>query len=83
MKGLELQNVTLVGHDVGGMVVYAYLHTYPDELRRAVIMNVAVPGRVSGSSETKTYGKGVALREHEEQYTLPRRSVFGKDEEER
>jgi len=36
--------VTLVGHDVGGMIVYAYLHAYPDELEQAVIMNVAVPG---------------------------------------
>jgi len=38
---------------------------------------------VSGSSETKTYGKGVTLREHEEQPTLPRRSFFGKDIDER
>ena len=28
--------------------------------------------RVSGSSETKTYGKGVAMREHKELETLPR-----------
>ena len=33
---------------------------------------------VSGSSETKIYGKGVVLRAHEEQHTLPRRSLFGK-----
>ena len=33
--------------------------------------------------ETKTYRKGVALREHEEQPTLPSRSVFGKDIDER
>jgi hypothetical protein len=39
--------------------------------------------RVSGSSETKTYGKGVAPREYEEQPTLPRRSIFGKDIDER
>jgi pimeloyl-ACP methyl ester carboxylesterase len=41
---LGLRDVTLVGHDVGGMIVYAYLHAYRDELRRAVIMNVAIPG---------------------------------------
>jgi pimeloyl-ACP methyl ester carboxylesterase len=41
---MGLVNVTLVGHDVGGMIVYAYLHAYPGELERAVIMNVAVPG---------------------------------------
>jgi hypothetical protein len=39
--------------------------------------------RVSGSSETKTYGKTVALRAHEEQHTLPRRSIFGKDSDDR
>lgn len=40
---LDLRDVTLVGHDVGGMVVYAYLRAYED-LARAVIMNVSVPG---------------------------------------
>ena len=35
-------DVTLVGHDCGGMVTYAYLRRYP--LRRAVIMNTVVPG---------------------------------------
>jgi pimeloyl-ACP methyl ester carboxylesterase len=41
---LALQNVTLVGHDAGGMIVYAYLHAYPETLQRAVIMNVVIPG---------------------------------------
>lgn len=49
---LELQAVTLVGHDIGGQIVYAYLKTYPGELRQAVIMNVAVPG-VDPWSEVK------------------------------
>ncbi|MBD2756681.1 alpha/beta hydrolase [Spirosoma sp. BT704] len=48
MKGLidvlDLSNVTLVGHDAGGMVTYAYLQAYPDTLAKAVIMNVAIPG---------------------------------------
>jgi hypothetical protein len=35
--------------------------------------------RVSGSTETETYGKGVSGREREEKPTLPRRSFFGKD----
>jgi hypothetical protein len=38
--------------------------------------------RVSGSSETKTYGKGVAMREHKSLQTLPRRHFFGKDSDE-
>ncbi len=41
---LGLQNVTLIGQDVGGMIAYAYLRAFPGELARAVIMNVAVPG---------------------------------------
>jgi pimeloyl-ACP methyl ester carboxylesterase len=41
---LELRDVTLVGHDVGGMITYAYLRAYPGELARAVIMNTAIPG---------------------------------------
>jgi pimeloyl-ACP methyl ester carboxylesterase len=40
---LGLTDVTLVGHDIGGMVTYAYLREFPD-LPRAVIMDVPVPG---------------------------------------
>ena len=38
---------------------------------------------VSGSNETKTYGKDATRREHQENPTLPRKSFFGKDTEER
>ncbi|MBV8579266.1 MAG: alpha/beta hydrolase [Candidatus Eremiobacteraeota bacterium] len=41
---LGLGRVILVGHDVGGMIVYAYLRAYAAELRAAVIMDVAIPG---------------------------------------
>lgn len=41
---LGLEDVTLVGHDIGGMIVYAFLHAFPNALRRAIIMDVAVPG---------------------------------------
>ena len=34
---------------------------------------------VSGSSRSKTYGKGAAVRDREENRTLPRRNFFGKD----
>ena len=43
IEGMKLPSVTLVGHDVGGQIVYAYLKAYPDDLQKAVIMNVAVP----------------------------------------
>ncbi|MDF2682202.1 MAG: alpha/beta hydrolase [Brevibacillus sp.] len=44
IKEFHLLKPTLVGHDVGGQIVYAYLHAFPGELARAVIMNVAIPG---------------------------------------
>lgn len=43
ISALNLRDVTLVGHDIGGMVVYSYLRRHRD-IARAVIMNVAVPG---------------------------------------
>lgn len=43
IHALGLEPVTLIGQDGGGQVVYAYVHAFPDELRQAVIMSVAVP----------------------------------------
>lgn len=42
-SALGLSDLTLVGHDIGGMVTYAYLRAYP-QLPRAVIMDVPIPG---------------------------------------
>jgi len=39
---LSLTDLTLVGHDAGGMVAYAYLRRYP--VSRVVIMNTVIPG---------------------------------------
>ncbi len=44
IDGLGLEGVTLVGHDIGGQIVYACLREFPAALRRAVIMDVAIPG---------------------------------------
>jgi pimeloyl-ACP methyl ester carboxylesterase len=44
ISALGLEDVTLVGHDVGGQIAYAYLHAYPGRLKRAVLMNIVVPG---------------------------------------
>jgi pimeloyl-ACP methyl ester carboxylesterase len=45
IQALDLTDadLTLVGHDIGGMVVYAYLREFAG-LPRAVIMDVPVPG---------------------------------------
>ena len=40
---LGLTDVTLVGHDIGGMVAYAALRAFPG-LSRVVIMDVPIPG---------------------------------------
>jgi pimeloyl-ACP methyl ester carboxylesterase len=39
---LDLTDLTLVGHDAGGMVAYAYLRRY--SVARVVIMNTVIPG---------------------------------------
>jgi len=43
IEKLGLRDVTLVGGDIGGMVVYAYLRHIPG-LARAVILHIVVPG---------------------------------------
>ncbi|WP_131735670.1 alpha/beta fold hydrolase [Actinomadura roseirufa] len=43
VQRLALTDLTLIGHDAGGMVTYAYLRQYGD-LARAVIMNTVIPG---------------------------------------
>jgi len=44
VEQLELNKIYVVGHDVGGMVAYAYLRKYPEALRGAMILDVAIPG---------------------------------------
>ncbi|HSX28768.1 MAG TPA: alpha/beta hydrolase [Candidatus Saccharimonadales bacterium] len=44
IQQLELKHVTLVGHDVGGQVTYAYLTQHENSIDQAVIIDVAIPG---------------------------------------
>lgn len=44
IRASGLTDVTLTGHDVGGQIVYAYLRAFPETIRRAAILDVAVPG---------------------------------------
>jgi len=43
IAALRLEDVTLVGHDVGGVVAYSYLRSF-DDVARVVILNTAIPG---------------------------------------
>ena len=71
-------------HTYGGMNKAAVgLPWLASMARDGVSMHKAGPDWVSGSIETKTYGKSTLVREHEEQPTRPRRSLFGKDSDER
>jgi pimeloyl-ACP methyl ester carboxylesterase len=44
VKSLGLDKVTIVGHDIGLMVAYAYAAQYPDETERVVLMDAFLPG---------------------------------------
>jgi pimeloyl-ACP methyl ester carboxylesterase len=44
VKKMNLNDLTIVGHDVGGQIAFSYLHEYPNELKAAVIMDVVIPG---------------------------------------
>jgi pimeloyl-ACP methyl ester carboxylesterase len=43
-----LERPYVVGHDLGGLVTYAFVRRYPDALRGAMILDVPVPG-IGGS----------------------------------
>jgi pimeloyl-ACP methyl ester carboxylesterase len=43
-ESLKLERPYLVGHDLGGIVSYAYVRRFPDTLRGAMILDVPVPG---------------------------------------
>lgn len=39
-----LERVTLIGHDIGGQTVYAFLRVCPGAIERAAILDVVIPG---------------------------------------
>jgi pimeloyl-ACP methyl ester carboxylesterase len=41
---LKLERVYLVGHDIGGMVAYAFVRRFPAALRGAMILDAPIPG---------------------------------------
>jgi pimeloyl-ACP methyl ester carboxylesterase len=44
VKSLGIEKATIVGHDIGLMVAYAYAAQYPDETERVVLMDAFLPG---------------------------------------
>jgi pimeloyl-ACP methyl ester carboxylesterase len=49
-QSLDLDRPYVVGHDLGGIVTYAYVRRFPESLRGAMILDVPVPG-VAGWDE--------------------------------
>ncbi|HVA15644.1 MAG TPA: alpha/beta hydrolase [Stellaceae bacterium] len=41
---LGLKHVYVIGHDIGGMVAYAYARSYPEDLSGVAIIDIPVPG---------------------------------------
>lgn len=41
---LHLEHFYVVGHDIGGMVAYAFARRYPSDTRGVMILDVALPG---------------------------------------
>ncbi len=44
VKSLGIRNVSIVGHDIGLMVAYAYAAQFPQETERIVLMDAFLPG---------------------------------------
>jgi pimeloyl-ACP methyl ester carboxylesterase len=41
---LKLERISIVGHDIGGQVAYAWVRRYPEATRRAMILDTPIPG---------------------------------------
>jgi len=44
MVKLNYHKVTLIGHDIGGQVAYAYVKQFTDEAQSVVVIDVPIPG---------------------------------------
>jgi pimeloyl-ACP methyl ester carboxylesterase len=44
ITSLGYDRTTVVAHDIGNMVAYAYAATYPDKVERLVVMDAPIPG---------------------------------------
>jgi len=50
---LKLEPVYLVGHDIGGMVTYAFMRRFPKATRGAMILDAPIPG-IEGWNDAMT-----------------------------
>ena len=79
VKKLNLTDLTIVGHDVGGQIAFSYLQEYPTELKAAVILDVVIPGLTPWDDVLRNpYLWHFAFHSIPE---LPETVVFGKQKE--
>lgn len=72
---LHLEHVYVVGHDIGGMVAYAFARRYPQTARGVMILDVAIPG-IEPWEEIKAQPAFWHIRFH--QTDLPEKLVAGR-----
>jgi pimeloyl-ACP methyl ester carboxylesterase len=53
VSALKLDHVYMVGHDIGGMVTYAFVRHYPQVMRGAMILDQVIPG-IEGWDEVQS-----------------------------
>jgi len=49
VTALGYDKTSVVAHDIGNMVAYAYAATYPDKVERLVVMDNPFPGLIPGT----------------------------------
>ena len=49
VTALGYEKTSVVAHDIGNMVAYAYAATYPDKVERLVVMDNPFPGLIPGT----------------------------------
>jgi pimeloyl-ACP methyl ester carboxylesterase len=75
VEQLHLQHVYVLGHDIGGMVAYAYARRYPQTVRGVMILDVAFPG-LDPWEEIQAHPAFWHIRFH--QTNLPEKLVAGR-----
>jgi len=73
----DLHQIYLVGHDIGGMVAYAFARDYPDRLRGVMVLDVPLPG-LAGWDAAKTSAWHIAFMQ---QANLPEKLIVGRQAE--
>jgi pimeloyl-ACP methyl ester carboxylesterase len=57
---LGLKHVYVVGHDIGGMVAYAYARVHPADLSGAAIIDIPIPVSSPGALSRAPPGRGIS-----------------------